>query len=887
MAQIVPPQRQDVLQQGISADSGMSAYQSQAQAGAQLSQTAGIIAQSAMQQSRQNEEYFKSLQQSIGDAEYSKVFSQAILEFNSAVNDRQSKVLDDKGNPTFATLSQDIGKIGNDIYNKYAKQASPLIAGRFKQSLNNTITNRQAESFAESRKQANQWMLGQAENSYNTLSKAAIEGSPSISAESKLEFENQLKGYVANGVISPVAASDMIANFNSTVGQVRGQNLIMANPEAVMLGTAPGTDDSFLNQNGIYLDPVKKQQLNLKAQQEVARRSQEAIAAQDAAITSIKDTYSEMNKVIENGGRLDPAAIDNLKGQISKLSSPKASPLKADIELLANKAHAITQFSTLDPVQRQAVLSEYEASGNLGTAYETLKRTNDNINNNLKKDPYAFAISQNTVQNYQPLDLSGDIQAQLAKRRQDIAQISSRFGVESSGFTNQEIDAISKHINNLAPDQEAKFFGDIVGGMGQKSVNLFKALAKNGDRQNALIGAMVMSGREDTASKVLQGFAAIKQNKNLSLDIKSKDVQDNIQSILKAMPDSANSAYTDDTLSIARAIYAQKSMQDKDFSGEFKLDRFKESVKEAQGGEQVRVLGHSTLGIFKSSQSNIVAPTKDMTADGFENWIHSLKDSDIQGLGGWKGFNSGMAQQLQNAKLQQYGPGSYIVMLPSKLSDTGFTPVLNAKTGAPFVLDYNQIQDNKTLGAKQTPVSTNKAKGFDSKAFVKMIDFSVTGQDSNEDVGNTVGISSDVSGFIKNAVSASSTKLAPYDNHISNSAAVNNINENLIRAIILTESSGNAGAVSNKGAKGLMQITEGAAKDVGMNMSTVPGNNIEIGSRYISLLLKKYKGNLDLALAAYNAGMGKVNNKVPNIKETKEYVQKVKGIFGRLQQGRK
>lgn len=885
MAQITPPQRQDTMQSGISSDAGMAAIQSQQQLAAQVNQAAGTVAQTAMLQSQENAKYFEGLKASIADAEYSKVYSKAILDFTGAVNERKSKILDDKGNPTFATLSEDIGRIGNDIYNKYAAEAGPLIANRFKQSFNNVITNSQAESFATSRKQANEWILGQAATAKNALTKTAMEGSPSVSTESTLEFEKQIDGYVANGVISPTEGVSAKEDFKKSVGIVRGQNLLQLDPEALMLGTAPGTDDSYLQANGIFLDPAAKQQLNFKAQQEVARRAQEAAAAQNAAVDTMKDTYTEMNKVIENGGRLDPLQIETLSNQLDAIGTKKAADLKRDVQTLANKAHAITQFSTLGEAERREVLLEYERSGNLGTAYETLKRTDANINSNLNKDPYAYAISQQTVTNYQPFDPSGNVQEQLAKRRQDISQIRSRFGVESSGLTNQEVDALTKHMNNMAPDEVASMYGQIVGGLGAKSINLFKAMAKNGDTQNALIGVLVLSGREDVASKVLQGQAAIKNDKNLGLSVSNKDVQESLKSIMsRSMPETANTAYTNDVLSLARAIYAQKSVSEKDFSGEFDRRRFEDAVKDAQGGEPVYVMGK---GIFNRDQSKIVTPVAGMDADGFENWIKGLKDSDIQALGGWKGFTSGMAQQLPNSKLQQYGPGTYLVMVPSKASETGYTPVLNAQTGKPFVLDYKQIMDNRTAPPASKTSTRQSGRAFDAKNFVKMVDFSVTGQVSAEPEVSTSGPVAKVSGFIKNAVIASPQKLAPYKDAISNSASINNLNENLVKAIILTESMGNQGAVSHKGARGLMQITEGAAKDVGLNITGTPHNNIEIGSRYISFLLKKYKGNLDLALAAYNAGMGRVQGKVPNIKETQEYVQKVKGIFGQLNQGKK
>ncbi len=126
------------------------------------------------------------------------------------------------------------------------------------------------------------------------------------------------------------------------------------------------------------------------------------------------------------------------------------------------------------------------------------------------------------------------------------------------------------------------------------------------------------------------------------------------------------------------------------------------------------------------------------------------------------------------------------------------------------------------------------------------------------------------------------------------------VDPNLIFAIIKAESNFNATAVSGKGAKGLMQLMEDTAKDVCKKVDTkIDTNkvgdklldadiNIELGTKYISILLEKYN-NIAIALTAYNAGIGTVDNwiekgiiqndgeDIQNIpyKETNNYVRKI------------
>jgi soluble lytic murein transglycosylase-like protein len=116
-----------------------------------------------------------------------------------------------------------------------------------------------------------------------------------------------------------------------------------------------------------------------------------------------------------------------------------------------------------------------------------------------------------------------------------------------------------------------------------------------------------------------------------------------------------------------------------------------------------------------------------------------------------------------------------------------------------------------------------------------------------------------------------------YDDLIRSVSGRYSIDADLIRAVIKTESDFNSSARSNKGAMGLMQLMPETARLHDVVNAYDPVSNVEGGVRHLRLLLDRYQGNLELSLAAYNAGIKAVEKfgGIPPFAETKEYVRRV------------
>ena len=124
---------------------------------------------------------------------------------------------------------------------------------------------------------------------------------------------------------------------------------------------------------------------------------------------------------------------------------------------------------------------------------------------------------------------------------------------------------------------------------------------------------------------------------------------------------------------------------------------------------------------------------------------------------------------------------------------------------------------------------------------------------------------------------------ADLDQLLSKAGAEHNVDEDLLASVVKAESNGNVRATSRAGARGLMQLMPGTARELGVNDSFAADENVQGGTAYLDWLLTRYHDNIALALAAYNAGPEAVDRYrgIPPYHETRAYVARVVHEFNR------
>ncbi|HOD77376.1 MAG TPA: transglycosylase SLT domain-containing protein [Syntrophorhabdus sp.] len=124
-----------------------------------------------------------------------------------------------------------------------------------------------------------------------------------------------------------------------------------------------------------------------------------------------------------------------------------------------------------------------------------------------------------------------------------------------------------------------------------------------------------------------------------------------------------------------------------------------------------------------------------------------------------------------------------------------------------------------------------------------------------------------------------------YDSLIKQHSFNHGVDPTLVKAVMKAESNFNSQAVSPKGAQGLMQLMPDTARHMRVYDPFDPDDNIRGGTKYLRLLDDTFQGNLELILAAYNAGPNRVkehNMNVPPFEETRNFIKRVKHFYNKL-----
>ena len=232
---------------------------------------------------------------------------------------------------------------------------------------------------------------------------------------------------------------------------------------------------------------------------------------------------------------------------------------------------------------------------------------------------------------------------------------------------------------------------------------------------------------------------------------------------------------------------------------------------------------------------------------------------------------------------------SRIGEIQSTFNKLGFAPLNTQLPVKPFSEYLNEAManssENKINNSDGSLLIENNIKNnkidngqiIDEDTFNGKISFGVYDDITNNLINN---FAKAINAYKKTSADFPNT----YDSIINEASKKYSVPENLIKAVIKQESNYMPNAVSSKGAIGLMQIMPSTGALLGIEDEELlkdPYTNIMTGTKYLSQMLNRYDGRLDLSLSAYNAGPNLVDKlqRIPNIDETKNYVKNIIGYI--------
>ena len=226
---------------------------------------------------------------------------------------------------------------------------------------------------------------------------------------------------------------------------------------------------------------------------------------------------------------------------------------------------------------------------------------------------------------------------------------------------------------------------------------------------------------------------------------------------------------------------------------------------------------------------------------------------------------------------------SRIGEIQNTFNKLGFAPLNTQLPVKPFSEYLNEAMANSV---------ENKVNNTDGSILLEKNNINIdNGKIINEEAFNgklSLGVYDDITNNFAKAINAYKKASVDfpntYDNIIKEASEKYSVPEYLIKAVIKQESNYMPNAISSKGAIGLMQVMPSTGALLGITDTELlkdPYVNIMTGTKYLSQMLNRYDGRLDLSLSAYNAGPNLVDKlqRIPNIDETKNYVKNIIGYI--------
>lgn len=618
---------------------------------------------------------------------YSDKFNQANLEYAALVQKRTDQKFDDKGRPGFLSLTEDLGKIGQQTLEKYLQDIDdPVVREKLTSNFTSQVNNQQIGSLGTARNQ----QLDYSAATYNefkriTLEQAKVDSPQNIPLHLG-RLQEVLGDKMAAGELSVQQAQKEYQDAARSVGVFQASKYIENDPYKALENLQEDNNPLGLNQEDLQ---AARQQALIGIQ-----RNEAAKLAQEKAIKQQNEFLVKQIEDIQLSGGAVPIEMQEfLKEQY------KGTPMEAQIKGLIEQGQVLEHFSSLSVADQTAFLQEINSTvitdPNLAGLSEKVRTIYTNVQKAIKEDPVAYAARQGLVKQTDPLDFN-NLAESLKNKQEAYAAASQHLGVEGTGLTKQEQDQVVTQYNTSSPEQQLVLAQTLKSVYGDRANLLFSEIYKQPTAKDMVYDIyQTQQGKESLVKDRLLGKQIWKEGNVIS--VPRKDIG---QEIRKQMPASVNENLDNAQLDAMVDMYA---------------------VVAQRTGNGLDTLSSSTIeGLVKSvinpvERNGISVQTNDSTVaeEQFNASFDNINDDLINQMGGLASSQilegQTAADVIKEGQLIYHSPGKYMVTLPES---NGGSIALDSNNQA-LILDYKKIE--QAFNAKPSRASEplpNKVRSF-------------------------------------------------------------------------------------------------------------------------------------------------------------------------------
>ena len=637
---------------------------------AQIGNQANRVGQQIIQQ---NNQFKQAVIQADNTAVYANSMNQATIAYQNLFQERINQQVDSDGNPTFSTLQDDVAQIGRDVSQEILNNIdSPEVRAQFQQNFDSYTGNQQIASIGIARNQQLSFISASVSNSLQQFATNAGSGSEEERAFWDTQAQQVLDSAVNSGAMTFDQQQVAQDKYRKEVSTAVTRNAILENPQSAL--------DIIQNTPAEQLGLTETERLSLQREAQVAATREEnaTIALAVEQDNYLRDQLKDFEKMIDLGVDIPQDSIDNVTQMVI------GTEHEEKLARIFHDSDIIDKFALESPTERQTLLNNLESSTTLDVEgkqlLKKLKTVDTNINREIEKDVYSFAIQQQVISPVEAFDANGDIRQQLADRLSSMRAVETQYNKRTSALTNTEMSAFVEKYEDGAYQVRSKMLGDVADGLGDDALFFNQTLVDKGHSDIADIGVLFQNGEVDTAVEILQGQDAIKIQKDI---IPSDYRIIEAEALRVDLPHYDSLEEQESKRSMIMSLYASKVSG----SGEFGTVTNKKIVKEAI--EQV-----TNGGAINYKSNKVEPPFNGTSKNEFIRMIRSIDAADIDMLGGFDGFDSeDVPGILQNAELVSFGSGQYLVYLDNF---NGVPSSVVNKDGGDFILDFNVLLGDGT-----------------------------------------------------------------------------------------------------------------------------------------------------------------------------------------------